>query len=339
MYRYLAPRSIFSVVFFLYFFALPTVGQAALLYFDPDVAEIYRGDTTIIDLRIDTDEGECINTVDVVIQYDATIQAEDVSRGQSILSLWVEDPVIDPVNHTITLAGGIPNGYCGRIAGDPSLTNVVAQIVFRSPGFAIGAGANPVAKITIDPRTQVLLNDGFGTPAPLRTTEVAINLLSTAGPQNTDAWKNQVSDDIMPPGDFVITLSREESAFSGKYFISFNSQDKQSGIDHYEVMEEPIADMYSFTWGRADAPWVVAESPYVLTDQSLNSTIRVRAIDKAGNKTIAVFVPTEAMRGISNERLGTMLVVGVSSLLMILLVVLVLIRRKKRIIDLYEPTE
>lgn len=333
MYRLSVLRWIIPAVFFV---VVPASAHAALLYFDPDVIDIYRGDTATVDLRIDTDEGECINTIDAVIQYDSTVLAEDVSRGQSILSLWVEDPVIDPVNHTITFAGGIPNGYCGRIAGDPSLTNVIAQIVFRSPGFAIGAGTNPVAKITIDPRTQVLLNDGFGTQATLRTTEVAMNLLSTAGPQNTDAWKNRVRDDTVPPGDFVITLSRETSAFSGKYFISFNSQDKQSGIDHYEVMEEPIADMYAFTWGRADAPWIQVESPYVLLDQSLNSTIRVRAIDKAGNKTIAVFVPEEAMRGISSDRMKTIFVVTVIVATLVVGIAYVLIRRRNRILEAYE---
>src|SRR5262245_36451400 len=125
-------RSVFVIGSLLWIAVLlPQEAHAALLYFDPPESSIFRGDTEPLRLRIDTDEGECINTVDVVIYYSPSIRAVDVSRGESILSVWVEEPHIDEEAHTITLAGGIPGGYCGRIAGDPKLTNVVADFAFR----------------------------------------------------------------------------------------------------------------------------------------------------------------------------------------------------------------
>ncbi len=322
------------------FVVTPFTARAALLYFDPGEATVLRGDTVTLSLRLDTDEGECVNTVDAVISYEAGIRAVDVSRGSSILNLWVEDPKIDETARTITFAGGITGGYCGRAAGDPGLTNIIADIVFQSPGFAVGGGeASDAPQITISDTSSVLLNDGFGTEAVLRTQDAVVMLSDTPGNERTDLWRDRVQDDIDPPADFVVTLTKEDSAFSGQYFIVWNTQDKQSGIDHYEIMEEPLEDLYAFRWGRADAPWVIAESPYVLKDQTLNSTIRVKAIDKAGNETITVLVPDDAVRSLSRDRLFTVAIIGGILFILILLVVYVLLERKKRLLASYESHE
>ncbi len=322
----------------LFLSALPSSGNAALLYFEPSDVSVHRGDTVTLDLRLDTDEGECINTIDAVINYEPGIRAVDVARGESILNLWVEDPLINEVDRTISFAGGIIGGYCGRAAGDPSLTNVIAQIVFQSPGFIVG-GSNPTAKVSISDISSILLNDGLGTVAPLRTQDAIITLLTTPGSERDDAWRDVVSDDATPPADFVINLSKDETAFSGQYFISFNTQDKQTGIDHYEVMEESLEDLYAFNWGRADAPWIITESPYVLKDQTLNSTIRVKAIDKAGNETIAVFVPDEALRSLSMNKLIMVSIVGAVALVVVAIIAYALIERKRRILSNYEEVE
>lgn len=310
--------------------------QAVLLYLDPAEEMLYRGDTVTLNLRIVTEPDECINTVDATIHYDAGIRAVDVGRGSSILNLWVENPTINEAERTITFAGGIPGGYCGRIPGDPSFTNVLAELVFRAPGLSVGGGSTePAGRVWVDEElTQVLLHDGLGTRAPLRT-EVARFIISEgAGSTIDDSWRARVAEDKIPPADFQIVLSRDEDGvyFNGEYFISFNTSDKQSGIDHYEVMEEPIDELYTFNWGRADAPWVREESPYKLKDQKLNSTIRVRAIDKAGNETIAVLIPPEAMRLLSTDRLITFTLLGFGALVTLLLLGYVFHRRQQRVI-------
>jgi hypothetical protein len=310
--------------------------DAALLYLDPADADLYRGDTLTIALRLDTDEGECINTIDAIVEYDETIRAVDVSRGDSILNIWIEDPKIDENTHTITFAGGVPGGYCGRIAGDPSLTNIIAELVFRSPGLNIGGGTAQSAGVRVGGASQVLLHDGFGTRADLRTIDATVTLHNSAGQGVEDEWLARIGDDTTPPAPFSITLARDDNAFSGKYFITFNTQDKQSGIDHYEVMEEPFEEFSLFKWGAADAPWRIAESPYVLMDQSLNSTIRVRAIDKAGLETVAVLVPDEAVRTFSLARLGTLAIVGVTCVIVVLLIGYALWRRKQQLIKDFE---
>jgi len=273
--------------------------EAASLYMDPASSTINRGDTAVVAVRLDTDEqaGECINAVSAVITYDSSVQPVDVALGNSIFSVWVEEPVIDTAARTISFAGGIPNGYCGRIEGDPRLSNVIVTIVFRSPGLQIGGGSDAdKAVVAFSPDSVAYLNDGLGTPAPLQLFGATINLARVPGAEIVDNWRDEVRDDQTPPQEFSIELARDEKAFNGDYFIVFNTTDKETGISHYEVMEEPISDLPRFSWGSAQAPWVQARSPYVLTDQSLSSVIRVRALDKAGNEYIATLVPEESLR-------------------------------------------
>ena len=316
--------------FFLCFFAVSQHAYAATLYVDPYTVDLLKGDTITVAIRLDTDEGECINTVDGVLKYSETIQAVDISRGRSILTLWVEDPVIDTTTRTITFAGGIPNGYCGRIPGDPSLTNVVAEIAFRAPSFSVGRPDDITALITFEPGTRVLLNDGLGTDAPLKTLNGAINLLQQVGNTPQDTWRTRVNQDTVPPQEFSVELVKDSSVFSGKYYIVFNTTDKQSGIDRYEVYEEPREDLYDFRWGRADIPWAPIESPYVLRDQELRSTIRVKAIDKAGNERIVTLVPDDSLRPLPIAVILVSLVGVVMTLVCVGLIAWWLLRRRRK---------
>jgi hypothetical protein len=309
---------------------------AAMLYMDPNQGELKRGDSVTVSVRLDTDEGECVNVVDSVITYSENIQPVDTSRGSSILSLWVEEPIIDKANRTISFAGGIPNGYCGRIAGDPRLTNNILDIVFQSPGLQIGQSeSGNIASINFAPETHVLLNDGFGTAMTPQLFGSSFILAREAGDQVVNPWQESVSSDTIPPEKFSITLERTPNAFSNRYFITFNTTDKQSGIDHYEIIEEPLASKNLFNWGAETAPWMEAKSPYILEDQSLNSTIRVRAIDKAGNEYVATYIPEEDKRTLSSENmLAYAVLIGAGVLVMAALIALFVflrMRRKKKL--------
>ncbi len=287
--------------------------EAASLYIDPAFGEIARGDAITLSVRLDTDEAaeECVNAVDGVISYSENIVPVDVSIGDSIFSMWVEQPKIDKEKRTITFAGGIPNGYCGRVPGDPRLTNTIVKLVFRSPGFTIGAGAGTsTARVEFLPETTAYLNDGFGTKADLALYGTSITLGDKPGTELKDPWRDAVVSDEIPPEEFTIELVQEDKTFGGKHFIVFNTTDKQTGIDQYQVMEERLSGRFTFDWGRADAPWITTRSPYVLKDQSLNSIIRVRALDKAGNEYIATLVPEENLRRLSSDSYIFFAVVG-----------------------------
>ncbi len=317
------------------FFGVISDAEAASLYIDPAFSSLSRGDSVTLAVRLDTDElaEECINAVDGVITYSENIIPVDVSVGDSIFSIWVEQPVIDKEKRTITFAGGIPNGYCGRIPGDPRLTNTLIKLIFRSPGFSIGnTSGSSTAQIAFAPETTAYINDGFGTKADLALYGTSLDLNDTAGATIVDTWTEAVITDNIPPEEFSITLEKGATAFSGKYFVVFNTTDKQTGIDQYQIIEEPVTNKWSFAWGRADAPWVTARSPYVLEDQSLNSVIRVKAIDKAGNEYIATLVPEEGLRGISTQNMiayGALALLSLLGLVVLGAVIRMLFKRRR----------
>ena len=88
--------------------------------------------------------------------------------------------------------------------------------------------------------------------------------------------------DSTPPNDFLPKIGKDPSVFGGKYFLTFATTDETSGIDHYEISE---------TRGKRQEIWKKAESPYLLEDQSLQSKILVKAVDKAGNERIVQLQP------------------------------------------------
>lgn len=324
----------FVLPLFLFLFTAPFV-QAASLYIDPAFPELYRGDAVKLAVRLDTDEEsrECVNAVDSVITYTDNISPVDISVGDSIFSIWVEEPKINPEDKTITFAGGLPNGYCGRVEGDPRLTNTLLEIIVRSPGFTVGARDDSKIALVdfVSSQTTAYLNDGLGTEAELTTYGAQIALFDEAGSVLQNPWNDEIVADTIAPEEFSISLERDGKTFGGKYYIVFNTTDKQTGIDHYEVIEESADGFSPFSWGRADAPWITARSPYVLQDQSLNSTIRVKAVDKAGNEYVATLIPSDDIRSLSSDQLLTYLLSGfVGILAIVVLVTAGLYMRRKR---------
>ena len=269
-----------------------TPALAATLYMDPNTVSLNRGDAAKVSIRLDTDEaaGECINAVDAVISYSESIVPVDITIGKSIFPMWVEAPVINKETRTISFAGGIPNGYCGRVQGDPNLTNTLVEIFFRAPGMQVGGGeARSAATVQFTDETTAYLNDGLGTPARLQKIGANFALADTVGSSILDPWSGDVQADDIPPEEFGATIE----SIDGKWFVVFNTTDKQTGISHYEVIEESYAKSKLFDFGAANAPWIESRSPHVLKDQSRNSVVRVKAIDKAGNEYI-VTLPVDA---------------------------------------------
>ncbi len=294
-----------------FFGALPV--SAATLYMDPNTASLNRGDAVTLAVRLDTDEaaGECVNAISGVVTYSDSVIPVDVAVGKSIVPLWVEAPTINKAERTITFAGGIPNGYCGRVQGDPNLTNTILELVFRAPGIQVGGGEErTAASIQFGDATAVYLNDGMGTQASLQLFGTTLALSDNIGSEIIDTWRTDVQADEVPPEEFSVTLERDDKTFGGQYYIVFNTTDKQTGLSHYEVIEESAAESKLFSFGAATAPWVTTRSPYVLNDQTLRSVVRVRAIDKAGNEYVATLIPDSALR--SGFMVTPLVLVGMS---------------------------
>lgn len=243
--------------------------HAAQLYLEPDVGRYGPTDTFVLNVRLDT-EGECVNAAEVELTYPKNVlRAVDFGRGGSILSLWVHAPELDTDAGVVRFAGGIPGGYCGRVPGDPSLSNILGKVVFT----VISAEAR-TADIAVTSASTVYLSDGLGTvlEPTVRGAKITIAPTSTGVP---NPWISEVEDDTIPPDPFLVEVQSTRGVYGGKYYIVFSTIDKQSGMDHFEIFER-------------DA-WKTIESPYQLRDQFRVDDIKVRAIDKAGNERLGDF--------------------------------------------------
>lgn len=273
--------------------ALPA--YAAHLHLAPASVSENRLDTFYIPVRIDA-QGECINAVDVAIAYDPTeLSVRDISTGDSILTLWTSWPTIEKDADgrevgRVTFSGGTPGGYCGRVEGDPGRTDTLATLVISGVPQALQAGEATTTSLIMEPISAVYRHDGSGEKASLTLLGADLILVqSTSTP--TDVWLTDVRADTIAPEFFEITLVRGPSTGHERHYIVFSTTDKQSGIDHYEVLETD-PDRFGFlSWLPQAAYWARVESPYVLRDQHLRSKIMVKAVDKNGNERVAVYTP------------------------------------------------
>jgi len=285
-------NSLFIIFLFLLFF--PLSSWAAILYLEPSSSGYYQGDTFLVEVRIDT-QGECINTVKVELSFDSNIlEIKDFSQGNSLLSLWTKEPEFSNETGLVSFSGGVPGGYCGELAGDPGISNLLGRIIFQ-------AHQDPFINKPINTRVEfsensyVLLHDGLGTKASLITQGAIVSILSGIPEFPRQEWQELLKGDTTVPEPFIIMLEQNPVVFEGKYFITFSTTDKQTGIAHYEIQE-------------GEKEWKRADSPYLLEDQGLSDTIRVKAVDKAGNEYIAEYVP----------------VVGKNKLLFYLIIILII---------------
>ena len=281
MIKIFKPKQLKSIILLAAGFALfPTFTLAAVLYLEPSQGEYQPGDNFIINVRIDT-EGECINTVEANLSFPKDIlRVADFSQGKSIITLWVKPPEINQEEGLVSFSGGIPGGYCGIIPGDPETTNLLGKIIFRVPGMIVGGAPEALIKIEILETSQVFLNDGLGTLAKLTTQGAAFEIVPTRAEPLEEDWYQEIEEDTTPPELFEIEIHQESAIFEGKYFITFFTTDKQTGLDYYEIKE-------------GDNDWKRATSPYLLADQSLQSIIKVKAVDKAGNERVAEYLPAK----------------------------------------------
>lgn len=309
---------------------IPITVSAAVLYMDPSEATLGPGDTFTVALKLDTG-ANCINTVEANISFPQDkLKLVDFITGDSIINIWIDKPNEQNMEETnkkgmIYLAGGIPGGFCGRIPGDPGFSNIIGEAVFQIPSLTVGGDepGEPVAKIDYLENTKAFINDGFGTLDKVVLKGAVLNISGTpSGTQKN--WQQELKNDKIPPEQFVVELHRNEKMYDNKYYLIFYTTDKQTGVDHYEVIEEKpavekniwqkIADKLS-GYGEIKPEWKIAKIPYILEDQTLQSIIKVKAIDQAGNEQITEFIPPEAERqntqNVSQKNLSLVLLIVV----------------------------
>ncbi|PLX27039.1 hypothetical protein C0583_04825 [Candidatus Parcubacteria bacterium] len=312
---------------------------AADLYFDPEVGTIGPGNKIAIDVKIDVEA--CINALEADLSFpNDYLQVVDFIVGDSVLALWVDQPDSEAIkeaneNGVLHFSGGTPGGYCGRIPGDPGKSNTIARVIFSLPSLIVSEVERSKLNLSFLPSTRVLLNDGFGTEDEL-ITKIASYTYSNTPIEIEDNWSEQIISDNIAPEPFVIELRRDKSMFNNQSYVIFNTIDKQSGMDHYEILEigheyqEGVARELKW-WEKLlnkdviKPEWKVVKSPYLLEDQSLESIIRVKAIDKAGNERFVEYIPPESKRPAETSAVNYFYLVIIIVFFLVLLFLLLII--------------
>ena len=245
------------VILFLFSFFFCRVVSAASLELNTDNNVFDQGKIFTVSILLNT-EGQSVNTIEGDINYDNNvIQAEAIDTGGSFVNFWVEKPDMKTVGF-IHFSGVTPGGVS-------VLTGEVFKVIFR---------AKKTGDMNIYLNNVTLyLNDGKGSTIPAKIKNLSMIVKST---QDSEANTKVVFDDKIPPEKFNIIRTKDASLFDNKYFIVFSTVDKGSGVDHYQVCE-----LFKC---------ILADSPFLLKNQTPFYYIKVNAYDINGNHVSTVVV-------------------------------------------------
>ena len=257
---------------------------AAEVSFDTKTQEIKVNQLFEVGVFINTDE-ESINAIEGKITFPRDLlEVKKVNDGNSIINFWI-DPVRNCVSNwvekpdEICFSGITPGGY-----------NDSRGLIFSITFLAKKEGGGAIEFSGV----KALRNDGQGTEAPLTISNFNFTVRETA---KSTGQMPTVKEDRDLPEEFAPQIAADPAIFDGKWFLVFATQDKGSGIDHYEVCE-----------GKRKC--VTAENPYFLQNQDLDEGIVVKAIDKSGNERVATIPPQKSRAWYKNYAIIAILIIA-----------------------------
>src|SRR3989344_4782553 len=127
-----------------------TLRQKATVSFSPRTGSFTAGSTFQVPIVINT-EGKSVNAIELHIKFNPSrLQIVAPAGQRSIVGLWISPPTYSNTLGTLTLVGTIPGGITTE-------SGLIANITFK--GIASGD-----TRISISSESQILANDGLGTP-------------------------------------------------------------------------------------------------------------------------------------------------------------------------------
>ena len=239
-----------------FFLIAPALAFGAQFSAETVSQTMHAGDQFEVNIIADT-EGSNINAFAGTVSFsNDVLTLSDVRDGNSIISLWVDEPKV--ATSGVSFSGIVPGGYTGK--------GFLFSLIFT----AKKTGTTPIHFTD----AEMLINDGKGTPVSVSASELPLTIAASSSASSTQIVAPL--QDTEAPESFVPKVGSDPTLFNGQFFVAFSTTDKGSGVASYEVKEESQG-IFSF------AQWMSATSPYVLTDQKLHSDISVKATDRAGN--------------------------------------------------------
>lgn len=257
-------------------FAISSNVMAANLLFNTSSTNLSANQDFNVDIAVDP-AGQNLNAFEGEISFPSSLlSVKQIRDGDSIINFWVEQPHLssstDPNLSTIVWSGITPGGF----QSVPSLSAINKGNIFSIVFSPLKTGNGQITADDI----RFLINDGLGTPAKVSVLPMTFEIGNGTG-----AAALSIPKDMTPPEEFTPEITNDPSIFDNQHFLVFAADDKESGIDHYEVLET------WFGWVSNNAKWTTAESPYLLKDQTLAGYIFVKAFDKSGNYRIETVAP------------------------------------------------
>ena len=230
---------------------------AAVISLSSDFATLHVGDTVAIKVKVNT-EHEILNAIESTVTFpNSLLQYISSDDSDSVLNMWIQKPTIID-GSKIHFAGVTPGGF---VEADAPIVTLLFKV--------IGTGQ---ANIELS-ETSLLKNDGAGTPA--KTTQQSLHISVVDG---ASAITMQTVDTEIPEY-FVPQIINDPDVFSGHATLIFSTTDKGSGIDHFEIKEGWLGQ------------YKIATSPYEIINQSLDTPIYIKAVDRLGNARVEIFYP------------------------------------------------
>ena len=287
-------------LFFIFCFLISGSALAAEIYLESSQPEYAPNETFALDIRLNVTPPENVTAIEGEIKYNNhDLKAIDFLKGNSILT-YVDEPKINQEEGIVTFSGIIPGGYTGRLPGDPGESNLLGKIMFQAQKTI-----NPQTSIYFLNNSRVLLDEGKEAKTNLVFKPLDIQISSQEVVLNPlNEWEKAKEEDKIPPEEFKPEIVKIDE----KYFLVFNTQDKQSGIDHYEIVtlrKTILGQLVSIS------DFKKGESPYPLNEADLNKIIEIKAIDKAGNEKIATLYPQTKIKWYKNYWLWGIIVMGI----------------------------
>lgn len=222
-----------------------------------------------------------VNALEGMLELPDNFTVDAVRDGRSVISMWIERPVV--TSDTVRFSGIVPGGFQGD-----------SGIVFEVEGRFNEAG---IAEAYLH-SVRLYSNDGLGTLLGGEDYTLSISVSTEV----SERGAAEIVDNI-PPASFVPIISRTPELNDDQWFIVFTTSDKGVGVSHYEVAEVSV-------WWPFGKSWKRAESPYVLSDQSVQRFVYVKAVDKAGNEyTVRLYPPIRNSLYLRNTFAGILLIV------------------------------
>ena len=256
-------KIIYKKIILICAFVFPLITNASEVRLETSRADLAQGDEFTVTAIMHSQES--INAIEGEIIFDNEIlEIKEIRDGNSSINFWIEKPYVKS-NNKIFFSGITPGGLEG-------VNNKLLSVVFV---------AKKTGKTILFPNNIVALqNDGLGTPITMDISDVEV--LVRSGDANT--YIEYLADTVQPEY-FNPIIAKDTGLFDDKYFVSFATQDKDSGISHYEIKEYTFRILSLFT------PWKKVQSPYVLSDQRLTSYVEIKAVDNNKNFRVVKVLP------------------------------------------------